>query len=105
MESSQSEKTNLGSRRAKKQDKSILKNNEAYQRKRKEIIDAAMNLFSKNGYDKTSISQIATVMHIDRATLYYYFSSKDEIYQEISTNIAIKNVTEIENIAKSDISF
>ena len=104
MESSPSEKTNLGSRRAKKQDKSILKNNEAYQRKRKEIIDASMNLFSANGYDKTSISQIASVMNFDRATLYYYFSSKDEIYQEISTNIAIKNVVEIENIAKSDMN-
>ena len=104
MEPHPAEKTNLGNRRAKKQDKSISKKNEAYNAKRKEIIDVSLRLFSENGYSNTSISDIAAQLKMDRATLYYYVSSKEEIYKEISTIIAVENVTEIERIANSDLS-
>ena len=38
-----------------------------------------MELFAKKGYDATSIEEITSVVGIAKGTLYYHFSSKEEI--------------------------
>jgi len=43
------------------------------------ILEAAMDLFSEQGYDCTSIRQIAAKAGISLGLLYNYFSSKDEV--------------------------
>lgn len=47
------------------------------------ILDRAQQLFQEQGFDQTSISQILEVTQIARGTLYYYFSSKEEIMDAI----------------------
>lgn len=47
------------------------------------ILDAAQELFMEQGFDQTSISQILEATQIARGTLYYYFSSKEEIMDAI----------------------
>ena len=47
---------------------------------RKAITEAAINLFSRKGYEKTSIEDIAGSAGIGKATIYTYFSTKDEIF-------------------------
>ncbi|SHJ70596.1 transcriptional regulator, TetR family [Malonomonas rubra DSM 5091] len=47
---------------------------------RKAIIDAAVQLFSNKGFEKTSIEDIATVAGIGKATVYTYFSAKVDIF-------------------------
>lgn len=47
------------------------------------ILDTAQKLFMEQGFDQTSISQILEATQIARGTLYYYFSSKEEIMDAI----------------------
>ena len=47
---------------------------------RRAITVAAVNLFSEKGYEKTSIEDIARVAGIGKATIYTYFSTKEEIF-------------------------
>ncbi len=47
------------------------------------ILDTAQELFMEKGFDQTSISQILEATQIARGTLYYYFSSKEEIMDAI----------------------
>ena len=39
-----------------------------------------MDLFAKKGYDGTSIEEITAVVGVAKGTLYYHFSSKEEIF-------------------------
>lgn len=43
------------------------------------ILEAMYALISEKGYDKTSIGQIADIIGIKKASIYYYFTSKEEI--------------------------
>lgn len=43
------------------------------------IIRSAFELFLKQGYNKASMAQIATEVGIKKASLYYYFKSKEEL--------------------------
>jgi AcrR family transcriptional regulator len=47
---------------------------------RQAITMAALALFSNKGYEKTSIEDIARAAGIGKATIYTYFSTKDEIF-------------------------
>ena len=44
-----------------------------------EILEAAAQAFSKNGYDGTSMAEIARAVGIKTPALYYHFKSKNEI--------------------------
>ena len=48
-------------------------------RQRKAIMDAAAQLFAQNGYQGTSIKDIAALMDVGESTLYGYFPGKQEI--------------------------
>lgn len=43
------------------------------------ITDVALTLFSKNGYETTTLDDIAEAAGISRRTFFYYFNSKEEI--------------------------
>lgn len=43
------------------------------------VIKVAEELFFKNGYGKTTISQIIKEVNIAKGTFYYYFQSKEEV--------------------------
>lgn len=51
-----------------------------YSEKREKILKSAARLFAKNGYEKVSMEEIAAKLKLNKATLYYYFKSKDEIF-------------------------
>jgi AcrR family transcriptional regulator len=44
------------------------------------ILDAALHLFSKKGYENTSIDELALAAGIGKGTVYTYFKSKSEIF-------------------------
>jgi AcrR family transcriptional regulator len=54
--------------------------------RKKEIMDTALELFATEGFDKTSISQIAGKAGISKGLLYNYFSSKEELIKTIIFN-------------------
>jgi AcrR family transcriptional regulator len=43
------------------------------------ILDVALDLFIAQGFDGTSLRQIAERLGVTKAALYYYFTSKDDI--------------------------
>lgn len=46
---------------------------------KQEILETALELFSVQGYEATSISQIADAVGIRKASLYSHFASKQKI--------------------------
>lgn len=46
--------------------------------KRRDILDAAQELFGERGYDKTSVREIATRAHVALGTMYSYFGQGKE---------------------------
>ena len=50
---------------------------------KKEILEAALELFSVQGFEATSISQIASAVGIRKASLYSHFESKQAILDEL----------------------
>lgn len=51
--------------------------------RRKDILSAAMKVFWKQGYAKTTMPQIAAAAELAPGTLYLYFPSKDALYTEL----------------------
>jgi len=50
---------------------------------RNKIVDAAVKLFSTNGYYKTKMDDIAKEAGVAKGTLYYNFSSKSDLFARI----------------------
>ena len=50
---------------------------------RDQIIEAADQLFYRQGYEYTSFSDIADAVQISRGNFYYHFKSKDEILEAV----------------------
>jgi len=54
---------------------------------KQKILDESIRLFGKNGFDGTSIQQIADAVGIKKPSLIYYFHSKEElrlkVYEEL----------------------
>lgn len=48
-------------------------------RTRQALIDAATDLFERNGYDETTIADIAAAAEIGTRTFFSYFASKEEL--------------------------
>lgn len=51
--------------------------------KREEILEAAASLFRHQGFDGTSMQDIASAVGMLKGSLYYHFSSKEEILYEV----------------------
>jgi AcrR family transcriptional regulator len=52
----------------------------ATKEKKLQIIKAAAKRFDKHGLAKTTLNEIARDLRIGKATLYGYFSSKEELF-------------------------
>ncbi len=74
---------------------------EAYQDRRTEIATAAAAVFNRQGYVGTTISAVAKEMKTDRASLYYYISSKEELFDEVVREVSDANVATAEAIRAS----
>ena len=51
---------------------------------KEKIVDAALATFSKNGYDRTRMDDIAGAANVSKGTLYLYFKNKEELFYAIS---------------------
>ena len=60
---------------------------------KEKIVQAAITTFSKYGYDKTRMDDIAKNAKLGKGTLYLYFKSKEELFYAISEN-SIKELKE-----------
>jgi len=51
--------------------------------RKEQILESALNVFKSTGLDGTTMDEIAKQADFGKATLYYYFSSKEEIFIEL----------------------
>ncbi|MDQ0137752.1 AcrR family transcriptional regulator [Neorhizobium galegae] len=51
---------------------------------RETILVAAATLFATNGYENTSLQDVAKTVGVSKAAVYHYFSTKQQIYDEIA---------------------
>jgi TetR/AcrR family transcriptional regulator, cholesterol catabolism regulator len=70
----------------------------AYQERRSEVIKAAAEVFKKNGYRGTTMSEVAIALNLDRASLYYYIGSKEELFHEVVGGAVERNAIAAEEI-------
>lgn len=47
---------------------------------KRKIFETSMKLFADKGYDATSVEEITATVGVAKGTLYYHFSSKEEIF-------------------------
>ena len=50
---------------------------------RERILDVSLELFNEQGYDKTSLREIAERLGVTKAALYYHFERKEDILLEL----------------------
>ena len=62
-----------------------------YQKRKEEIAEAAVRVFNRLGFERASISAVAAELNIDRATLYYYIGSKEELFDEVVRTVIERN--------------
>ena len=63
----------------------MIKNRKSEEREERKlrILKGALKVFSDSGIDKTTMDEIASESGFGKATLYYYFSSKDDVFINI----------------------
>ena len=82
--------------------KSALSDGSAdYKVKRDEIVKAASRLFKERGYKSTTLAHVAEVAGVDRATVYYYVGSKEELFREAVQDLVNKNAAKAQRIFRS----
>jgi AcrR family transcriptional regulator len=69
------------SRIAQRRSAALAEGGAEYSSKRAELIRAAATVFREKGYSATTLNDIASVFGTDRASLYYYVGSKEELFQ------------------------
>jgi TetR/AcrR family transcriptional repressor of mexJK operon len=68
-------------------------------RKRREIVDAATELFLRNGYLGTNMDQVAELARVSKQTVYKHFSSKERLFVEIVTGLTNAGSDAVHNTA------
>ncbi|MGE5678067.1 MAG: TetR/AcrR family transcriptional regulator [Pseudomonadota bacterium] len=59
--------------------------------RRKMILDAAAQSFAQYGYKATTMELVAKIANVGKGTIYTFFSTKEELFEEI-LNIALKEM-------------
>ncbi|MET3803316.1 AcrR family transcriptional regulator [Nakamurella sp. UYEF19] len=95
-EQEKAEPSRIGRRRAAAKDDGTA----AYAERRSEIKAAAADLFKSEGFRGTSIGRVAQALGIDRATLYYYVGSKEELFDDVVSGAVRANVEIAEEILR-----
>lgn len=72
----------------------------AYDKRRREIVQAATKVFNEQGFRGTSLAEVAKYLKIDRASLYYYVGSKSELFNEVVREVSEINIITAESIER-----
>jgi AcrR family transcriptional regulator len=92
--------SNIGKRRKLAKDDSSA----SYHARRNEIAEASIRVFNRRGFKGASMSAVAAELDIDRASLYYYFSSKEELFDQLVRAVVERNLEIIKQIESSGAS-
>jgi len=69
---------------------------------RERILDIALELFTAQGYDKTSLRQIAERLGFSKAAIYYHFGSKGEIFMALHQRLHEVGLAALDSIGDAE---
>ena len=75
------------------------------QQKRERILNAALDVFARYGYKRTSMNDIAQAAKMSRPALYLLFQNKEDIYRTLLDNLHQGIVAQVEMALTSAGSF
>ncbi|PYI57481.1 TetR/AcrR family transcriptional regulator [Paenibacillus flagellatus] len=82
---------------------------DGYERRKQAKVDkiftASFPLFSKFGFHKVSVNEIARQANVSPATIYNYFGTKEQLYLDMMADWMDKQLERYESILDSDLSF
>lgn len=94
-----------GSRISMRRQAALAEGGADYAAKRAELINVAARVFREKGYTSATLNDIAEVFGTDRASLYYYVGSKEELFHECIKGVLDDNLAKGEEIVGSDRTF
>lgn len=65
--------------------------------KRQGILDAATATFARFGYNKTTLDDISKAVQLNKASLYYYFKNKEEIFTAVILEESRQFIASLQN--------
>ena len=71
-----------------------------FESRKEEIVEIASQLFDRLGYENTSMSKIAQALGSGKASLYYYFKSKEELYFSVIKKESEKYLAEFKQMKR-----
>ena len=75
------------------------------ERKKKAIIEAAQNLFFRNGVKQSGIADIAREANVSQVTIYNYFGNKEGLVREVVLQLMEAKWQEFEELISSELPF
>ena len=82
---------------ARKRLRANLEPSRAYAERRQAMIAAAAEVFRVKGLSETSLQDVSVSIGVDRATLYYYFGSKEQLFRAV----ILESIEDVVATAKS----
>lgn len=76
----------------------------SFEAKRREIAEAAVKVFDRVGFQRATMAALADEMGVDRSSLYYYITSKEELLDEVLRTVVERNFMLAEKIRRSNVS-
>ncbi|MDH5519863.1 MAG: TetR/AcrR family transcriptional regulator, partial [Acidimicrobiia bacterium] len=70
--------------------------------RRREIVDAALELFATKGYASTTVNDILDAVGIAKGTFYHHFTSKEEVMRGVVQQIVDQGIERAEAIATDE---
>jgi AcrR family transcriptional regulator len=75
-----------------------LTRSEARERTRRRLLSAAAQLFAKNGFQSTSVEDVATAAGLTKGAVYYNFESKDDLFEALVEQSIGEMISSLESV-------
>jgi AcrR family transcriptional regulator len=75
-----------------------------YSARRAQLVRSAAEVFREKGYAAATLNDVASKLGTDRASLYYYVGSKEELFQACISHAVADNIQRAAEISTADLS-
>jgi AcrR family transcriptional regulator len=72
------------------------------EQKRRDILDAALRVFTEQGYKTANLQRVARAAGMGKSTLYHYFDTKEELFSALADDLIRREASVLEVLATSD---
>ncbi len=75
------------------------------EQRRAEILDAALQLFSSEGFHDTTMEEVANAAGVAKGTIYLYFRDRDELVERAFEGAIAALMEQIDGVLRQDLPF